>query len=80
MLVMEDQEIINKIICTSSIIEDKEIENDERIRRGIEACKLYKKLKVASRAIIVKNIYLIYRQMGALYYEANEYEMSEDFF
>ena len=77
---MNNQEIINRIIYISSIIGNKGIEHDERVKIGIEACEVYEKLKIECRTLIMSNIYIIYRQMGALYFEANEYSSSEKFF
>ena len=58
---MNNQEIINRIIYISSIIGNKGIEHDERVKIGIEACEVYEKLKIECRTLIMSNIYIIYR-------------------
>lgn len=75
-----DKEIINKIIYTSNVILRKELQHDAKIDLGLESCNMYDKLKTAEKKSVLRNIYLIYRQLGSLYLESNEYINSEIFF
>lgn len=75
---MNDEEIINKIIHISNIIDNKSIQHDVRVKLGIEALDIYEKLK--NKNMLQSNIYIIYRRLGALYLESNDYMNSEKFF
>lgn len=78
---MDKNEIITKIIYASNILYKRIDTYEERIRLGIEANLLYEKLSSIEKRKVIVDIYIIYREMGALYYSTNsEYENAELFF
>jgi len=77
---MGSKDYIERIIYISIIMQDKKIQHDIRIGLGIEADKIYNKLNLQDRNLTLENIYIIYRQLGSLYFESNQYTKSEFFF
>lgn len=78
---MDKNEIITKIIYASNILYKKIGTHEERIRLGLEANLLYEKLSSIEKRKVIVDIYIIYREMGTLYYSTNsEYKNAELFF
>lgn len=72
--------IINRIKNISNIIQEKALQHDERVKLGVDACELYEKLNKIEKDSLIFDIYIIYRQLGALYFESNQYLDSENHF
>ena len=78
---MNKNEIITKIIYASNILYKKIYSHEDRIKIGLEANSLYEKLDYIEKRKVIVDIYIIYRELGALYYSTNsEYESAEIFF
>ena len=77
---MDKQVLIEEIKEIANIIQIKNIQHDVRLNVGLKACDLYDKLNEIERKFVIQDIYIIYRQLGALYLESNQYIDSEKYF
>lgn len=77
---MDKQVLIEEIKEIANTIQIKNIQHDVRLNVGLKACNLYDKLNEIERKFIIQDIYIIYRQLGALYLESNQYIDSEKYF
>lgn len=77
---MDKKIIMKELEEIANIIQAKSIQHDEKVNLGMKACELYKKLNEIERKSVIKNIYIIYRQLGSLYFESNQYIDSEKYF
>ena len=77
---MDKQIIVEELKNISNIIQVKGIQHDEKVNLGLKACELYKKLNEIERKNMIYYIYIIYRQLGSLYLESNQYMESEKYF
>ena len=77
---MDRNEMMLKIMQASNVLYNK-IENDEnRIKIGLEASELYKSLNKQEKEKIALHIYIIYRELGALYFRTNTELYNAEFF
>ena len=63
---MNKNEIITKIIYASNILYKKIYSHEDRIKIGLEANSLYEKLDYIEKRKVIVDIYIIYRELGAL--------------
>ena len=77
---MNNREIAEFIINTSKNISIKELNNEMRINMGLDACKKIDIIGDEDKTLLISHIYLIYRGLGSLYFEVNQYANSEKFF
>jgi len=77
---VNNREIAEFIINTSKNISIKELNNEMRINMGLDACKKIDIIGDEDKTLLISHIYLIYRGLGSLYLEVNQYSNSEKFF
>ena len=77
---MNKQIVLEELKKIADIIQVKSIQHDEKVDMGLRACELFKELNEKEKIGVISDIYIIYRQLGALYLESNQYIESEEFF